>query len=470
MRIDGSRPFVHPKKTHLIGMALGLFILSAVSSFTFLYMRPTAAYSSSIPDANTSATSTSPTLPNGALPALADPDYYAHIKQQLLELKTPFINANLSTMRLDVYTDGQLTLSVPILAKGKVGSWWETPVGIYRVEMKENDHFSSIGHVHQPWSLQFQGNFFIHGWPYFEDGALVSSSYSGGCIRLATEDAAKVFELAKVDMPVIVYDTAYQGDPFTYHLKPSAKISADEYLVADLDNGTVLAGKEASTTAPIASITKLITALVATEYINLDKKITILPDALVYTTVPRLHPGEHIKAYDLLFLLLQESSNEAAEALAADLDRDDFIDAMNRKAASIGLSDTDFNDPSGAKEDLSTPEDLFKLLRYIYTNRRFVFDITTGEMTDSAYGSPLFQNLNNFNTIKQSPVKLLGGKVGQTDEAGETYAGIFAIPIAGQERKIAIIVLGSRDVQSDVATLAKFVKRAYARNNADLGT
>src|SRR5262249_26297053 len=161
-------------------------------------------------------------------------------------------------------------------------------------------------------------------------------------------------------------------------------------------NGTVLLSKEPQTTAPIASITKLVSALVATEYINLDKKIIIQPEAIVYTSVPRLKAGSEVKAYDLLFLLLQESSNEAALALAAEMGERRFVDAMNAKARAIGLERTFFNDAAGAANDLSTPEDLFKLLRYIRDNRKFVFGITAGDITDSAYGMPAFKNIGNF--------------------------------------------------------------------------
>ncbi|MBI5003870.1 L,D-transpeptidase family protein [Candidatus Kaiserbacteria bacterium] len=450
------------KKPSPITVMGGLFLLSFFASFTFLYMRPPVVYSISIPEAGMA--STSPALSYGALPALSDPHYYTSVKLRLIDEKISFISADLSAMEMSVYTDGQLALTVPILAKGKIGSWWETPVGIYRVEWREEDHFSSIGHVHQPWSLAFQGNFFIHGWPYYDDGTPVATSYSGGCIRLSTEDAEKVYKLAQVGMPVVVFNTSYQEDSFSYPEKKPARISAKGYLLADLNNGTVLASSHASTTAPIASITKLITALVATEYIDLDKKLTVPRDAIVYTTVPRLHPGEHIRAYDLLFLLLQESSNEAAETLAAERGRNAFIAAMDRKAQSIGLTQSTFSDPSGAKEDMSTPEDLYKLLRYIYANRSFILDITKGDLADSAYGTPTFTGLSNFNIIKKAPETFVGGKVGQTNEAGETYAGIFSIPVDGHERQIVVIVLGSQDVQRDVAKLVQFVKDAYSAN------
>ncbi len=429
----------------------------ATAAASYLYANPRAVYSISVPQ---TATTTLP-LEYGALPALSDPSYYGETIESLVNAQASFVDANLSAMRLTVYVDGAPALEVPIAAKGKVGSWWETPAGIYKIQTKEENHLSSFGDVYMPYSMDFQGNFFIHGWPYYADGTTVSSSYSGGCIRLSTEDAKSVYALARVGMPVVVYNEAPARDPFAYQLK-GPKVSASGYLIADLTNHTVLMSQSASSTAPIASITKLVTALVATEYINLDKEITVPREAIVYTSVPRLKAGMHYRAYDLLFLLLQESSNEAAETLARSIGRERFVALMNDKARAIGLTHTLFSDPSGAKNDLSTPEDLFTLLKYIHENRRFVFSITSGDLKDSAYGTPLFGNIANFNRLKNVPGTFAGGKIGQTNDAGETYAGVYEVRIGAQDRTLVVAVLGSRDAPADVAKLITFVRDQYA--------
>lgn len=445
------------RRFSLASVFVMLFAVGAFGTSAYLYLKPPVVYSISLP----SASSTVPALNYGALPALDDPGYYADVKSDLVGKRVTFIDANLSGMQLEVYSEGVLALTVPIVAKGKVGSWWETPTGIYQIQTKEKSHFSSFGLVYQPWSMAFQGNFFIHGIPTYEDGTEVSSSFSGGCIRLATDDARRVYELVQLGTPVIVYNAHDDGQAFTYQLK-APSVSATEYLVADVETGTVLMSRHAGEAAPIASITKLVTALVATEYINLDKEITVPESALVYTSVPRLKAGQSLRAYDLLFLLLQESSNEAAETLASAVGRRQFIDHMNEKARAMSLTRTLFTDPSGAKEDISTPEDLFALLRYIRDNRSFVFDITTGSLKDSAYGDPAFQNVNNFNKIPGAAGELLGGKVGQTNDAGETYAGIFSVRIGSETREVAVIILGARDAQADVKKLLQFVRSSYA--------
>ena len=455
------RSIPRPRRVSLTSVFLVLFTIGALGTSAYFYFKPPIVYSISLPI----APSTLPALTYGALPALSDPDYHASVKRELILKQASFIDANLTLMQLETYERGTLTLSVPIIAKGKVGSWWETPTGIYQIQTKERSHYSSFGHVYQPWSLEFQGNFFIHGIPTYEDGTPVSSSYSGGCIRLATDDAKKVYEIVSTGIPVIVYNAKEKDDTFSYQLKAPV-ISATEYLVADINNGTVLMSRHSSEAAPIASITKLITALIATEYINLDKDITVPSTAIVYTSVPRLKAGTSVRAYDLLFLLLQESSNEAAETIASAIGRAQFVDHMNEKARAINLTRTLFTDPSGAKEDISTSEDLFTLLKYINENRRFVFDITRGTLADNAYGTTIYSTINNFNKIPGVAGELLGGKIGQTLDAGETYAGIFSVKIGTETREIAVIVLGSRDAQTDVKRLLQSVHASYAPSDS----
>lgn len=83
-------------------------------------------------------------------------------------------------MKIQVYKGGNLFLEVPIVTKGRPGSWWETPAGLYRISRKEKAHFSGMGHVWMPWSMNFQGNFYIHGRTYYPDGTLTSTAYTGG--------------------------------------------------------------------------------------------------------------------------------------------------------------------------------------------------------------------------------------------------------------------------------------------------
>lgn len=400
-------------------------------------------------------------LEYGSAPAFSEPDFFNKTEQKLIASGASFIKADLAAMKLVVYQNGAPVVEVPIKAKGKEGSWWETPSGIYKVESKERNHFSSFGGVYMPWSLEFQGNFFIHGWPTYPGGAPVASSFSGGCIRLATGDAEKVYDAAAIGMPVLVFNRSFVSDGYAYSVK-APPIGAREYLAADLRSNFVFFSRGDKEKAPIASLTKLVTALVAAEYLNLDRDIVITPSMIVKTSRPRLYPGERVKIYALLLPLLLESSNEAAEALAQAVGRDRFIALMNEKAKALGMADTAFTDPSGAGDgNVSTAEDLFTLAKYLYYNRSFILKITAGDLSTSGYANASFRDIANFNDFAGDPA-FVGGKVGETTAAGETGLYIFTLPAAlGAARPVVTIVLGSSDRKGDAAALLDAAGRTY---------
>ncbi len=396
----------------------------------------------------------------GSWPALANADFFEQVKNRFIAGKTSFIEANLSTMRLVVYEKGAAVKEVPILTKGKEGFWWETPAGLYKVEDKLENHFSGFAGVYLPWSLPFQGNFFIHGWPYYPDGTPVISGYSGGCIRLSTEDAKTVFELAKIGMPVLVFKQALEKDAFQYRLK-HPQLSAESYLAADLINNFVFAEESSTKKLPIASLTKLMTALVAVEYVNIEREIEITGDMLVKTSRPRLKAGEILTLFQLLHPLLMESSNEAAIAISNFLGPARFVELMNQKAKAIGMNNTRFADPAGSDNgNISTAQDLFMLAKYLYDNRSFILKISAGKIDKSAYGPPLFSNLENYNVPENEP-GFVGGKVGMSGAAKETILSIFDLRFNNTKRPVAVVILGSADRTLEMRTFLAWIRENY---------
>jgi lipoprotein-anchoring transpeptidase ErfK/SrfK len=403
-------------------------------------------------------------LQYGSWPALSNANFFTQVKTNFIAQQQSFIEADLTAMQLSVYENGAVVLQVPILTKGRPGSWWETPAGLYQVESKEPNHFSSFGHVYMPWSMDFQGNFFIHGWPYEPDGTPVATAYSGGCIRLSTDDAKKVYDLAKVGMPILVYEQEFDSDNFQYPIAATGTpstlsgISAKEYLAADLKDNHVFLAQNSTTSVPIASLTKLMTALVAAEYINLDATITVPQSAVVPTSKPRLVAGQQVSAYQLMYPLLDESSNEAAFALADHLGRDRFVSLMNQKAAALGMSSTHFTDPAGREDgNVSTTEDLFALAKYLLNNRSFILKISAGTVGDNAYGPSQFTDLENFNVFN-GQADFIGGKVGETTAAGQTIVSLFNETLNGQTRPIVIVALGSTSNAADARAILDNVK------------
>jgi hypothetical protein len=391
--------------------------------------------------------------------ALANPVFFEKVKNQFVSDKVNFIEVDLSKMKVRLYKEGVVLKEFPVLTKGRPGSWWETPAGLYKINKKDKLHFSGMGHVYMPWSLAFQGNFYIHGWPYYPDGKPVASTYSGGCVRLADESAKEIFDFAEVGTPILLHEEDFKSDNFTYESKKPI-LSAKHYLVADLLNNFVLL-KSDGDSAPVASITKLMTALVATEYINLDNEATVPKEAIVFTSKPRLVEGEKVSIYQLLFPLLLESSNEAAETIARFYGRSNFIEKMNEKAISIGMTSTKFEDASGALSgNVSTVDDLFMLAKYIYNNRSFIFNLSSGKLKVSAYGESYFKNLSNLNDFSEDK-NFFGGKVGKTTVAMETGLFVFKLNIKGEERPIVVIVLGSENRKLDTENILNYIKSNY---------
>lgn len=435
---------------------LGLILATGLSFF--LYFRE-ASKPSEVVVENGKIVKTS--FVYGSWPALANAEFFEDVKQDFISQKASFIEADLSAMAIRFYKDGEVVKESPIQTKGREGSWWETPAGLYQVLSKEENHFSSFGRVYMPFSMQFQGNFFIHGKTYYPDGSPTRADYSGGCIRLATEDAEDFYKLAQKGTPVLVFEKAFNGNfgKEALHYRQKQALADDvSYIAADLENHFVFAENKSKEIRSIASITKLMTALISVEYINVEKEVTIDAAMLATTSIPRLKEGERATVLDLLSLLLMESSNQAALAVTTPLGKNQFVKLMNEKASAIGMENSNFADTSGVlSANTSSVADLFLLAKYLYYNRSFVLHMSVGEENRAAYGLSKYRNIANLNDIP-GVSGLVGAKTGLSSSAQDSMFAIFKVKIGTEIRPIAIIVLGSDDAKRDVKTLLKYIE------------
>ena len=115
-----------------------------------------------------------------------------------------FVFVDLDEMQLTLIKDGDAIKAYKVLSIRKIGSKFDTPTGEFAALTKEVKHFSTIGHVWMPYSVQFHGNFFIHGWPYYPGGEDVPKGYSGGCVRMDTEDMKEIYDFIKVGMKIVI--------------------------------------------------------------------------------------------------------------------------------------------------------------------------------------------------------------------------------------------------------------------------
>lgn len=262
--------------------------------------------------------------------------------------------------------------------------------------------------------------------------------------------------------------TTKETAEYSYFIKTSKKplsISAKAYLVGDLDTGEIILQKNEDKQFPIASVSKLITAFIAKESTDQDDTTKVSKNALAtYGENGNFKLGEKIKISDLLYPLLLESSNDAAEIIAEYFTREKFVKKMNQIVEKLELSKTSFEDPSGlSPNNKSTVYDMFKLIGYINQKEPELFQITT-KRNYSNEKHNWFSN-NQFLFKKE----YTGGKSGYTDEALQTVVSTFLIPLSEtSNRHIAIALLQSKDRFKDVENILKFLnKNVYYGGKSD---
>jgi len=408
-------------------------------------------------------------LEYGSYPEMADREFFDGVKEQFIENQTSFVEADLSEMIMRVYSQGKLAFEGSIAAKGREGSWWETPAGLYQVQGKSPNHFSSLASVYMPWSIHFHGNFFIHGWPYHPGGREVVSAFSGGCIRLRNDDAKSVYDLVKVGMPVLVHENRTQDNGETY--QPHPPVSAKSFMVTDLNSNFVFFDQNSDETIPMGSMVHLLSALVAVEHISLNSSthVQITANMLGESPRPRLRSGERLTLYDLLFPLLMERSNEAGQAVANIRGSNLFIRWLNDKAQALGMEETRIETAifSGDQQNqnLSSAADLLKLLHHIYHNRRFVLNISAlpdgaSGWNSAAFGRPAWSDLENLNPAVGLS-SFLGGT--SSDQSGrQSLAIVMELEIDQQKRPVAFVIIDSADALKDLELLKKAVQAFYS--------
>jgi D-alanyl-D-alanine carboxypeptidase len=234
------------------------------------------------------------------------------------------------------------------------------------------------------------------------------------------------------------------------------KLSAQAYVVGDLDTGEIILSKNEKSVWPMASVSKLMTALVTSLTMKPDENAEVTKSAVAtYGGNGGLRAKEKLKVGDLLYPLLLESSNDAAEVLAEHGGRDNFINEMNTEANKLGMSSTTYQDPSGlSSQNKSTALDLFTLARFLHTEKPDIMNITTQRSyADDHHG---WSSNNQF----LRDVGYIGGKSGYTDPAKQTVVSMFYLPLGEVgNRSIAITLLQSQDRKKDVETAIKYLKK-----------
>lgn len=241
------------------------------------------------------------------------------------------------------------------------------------------------------------------------------------------------------------------------------QLSAKSVLVYDLSNDKAIFERDASTRLPMASLTKIMTAVIAIENKKPDDKYVVLNSDLVGENSMGLSAGEILSFDYLLYGLMLPSGNDAAEVLANNhpTGRDGFISDMNKKAQSLGLKDTLFENPSGLQESgmqYTTAYDLLVITRYALENfPDFRKVVSTAEYKIPVASTHKAYELYNETNLLTTYEGVKGVKTGYTPEAGlclVTYLDYKGHKIVG-------IILNSENRRAEMRTLLDYSLKSY---------
>lgn len=237
-------------------------------------------------------------------------------------------------------------------------------------------------------------------------------------------------------------------------------IEANAAGVFDLNGEKFLYQKNIKERLSIASLTKIMTAMVVLDNFELDDIITISRKAVMTEGENgRLIIGEKLTVRDLLHIMLIESSNDAAIALSDAVP--DFIILMNKKAKELGLIDTEFADPAGiSKWNYANIYDLAHLIKYSF-DKPLIWQILSIKETEIySNDEKVKHSLVNTNKLLGEIPEMVGGKTGFTDEAGGCMITMIKTPNKPSEYLITV-VLGSKDRELETKKLIEWTQKAY---------
>lgn len=242
------------------------------------------------------------------------------------------------------------------------------------------------------------------------------------------------------------------------HASEQVHLTARAALTFELGKNKAIFEKNTKERMPMASLTKIMTAIVALENPAIGNKYTVPKEALVGENTMGLEEGEILTIDDLLYGIFLHSANDATEVLAANFPggRTAFIQAMNNKAKALGLTDTNFTNPSGLQGDgnqYTTAYDLLVITKYLIENFPKVVPIASAPEyylpeTRSHKGIQLYNETNLITTYPG----VKGLKTGYTPEAGLCLITYYE----DQGQKLVGIILGSENRRQEMKDLLDY--------------
>lgn len=228
-------------------------------------------------------------------------------------------------------------------------------------------------------------------------------------------------------LAVMFFTVCFSGRQSNIVLQTEAvSVSAESAILVCADNCDVLFEKNADDKRAIASITKIMTAVIALEYAEKnDKVITFTDDMTAEGSSLYLKPGDKLRLSELVKGMLCVSGNDAANAAAIGIagSKEKFAEMMNQKSYELGMDSTHFVTPSGLddKEHYSTARDMSKLCCYAMNNKAFSEIVSQKDLSVSyVFPEGKTQKCSNHNRLLSEYEGCIGIKTGFTEKAGRT--------------------------------------------------
>jgi serine-type D-Ala-D-Ala endopeptidase (penicillin-binding protein 7) len=248
-------------------------------------------------------------------------------------------------------------------------------------------------------------------------------------------------------------------------------VRAEAAIIYNPATREVLWSSNAETERSIASITKVMTAVVVFESgIDLNTPVTVQLSDVSRASTTYLRRGYQVTVDDLLNLLLVGSDNAAARALArvSPYGSEGFVDRMNDKAEELGLTATHYADPSGLLDDnVSSAYDMAQLIAYAAADDRIGGVMRKTSYTTSAGKRSITANSTN-QLVKTGDIDVLGGKTGFISRSGYCLASLLRLPQSGQQ--VAVVVLGAKSNASRFWETRHLFNWLAGRTKALVGT
>jgi len=249
--------------------------------------------------------------------------------------------------------------------------------------------------------------------------------------------------------------------PYKKHLELPPELDSKALKIKELTTNYTFLERQPDERLQVASLTKIMTAVIVLESLDTDKVITVKAvDRNPQEKVIGLYPGQKIKASELLKALLIESYGDAARALAIEVAGSEkgFVELMNEKAKKLKLTNTSFSNPVGIDGDnnYSTAEEIITLTTHALSNKIFESIISIKETEIKDESGKAFK-LINTNILLDNQI-FFGVKTGYTPESGECLITYIKL----RDRKILAVILNSSERFEATRKLTEWISKNYS--------